>query len=339
MKSTTIIDVAKQAGVSVATVSRVVNGNYPVKEETKKKVNDAIKKLHYVQNIQARELNTRQSTTIGVVVPSLFNMFFAEVFDGIEEYIKHYNYSMLITCSKDSALKEKKCMQELVSRNVCGIINVSPNTYAAEASFYDQLAVRVPMVFINSYVRRPGISYVSNDEASGTKMALEHLLKLGHKSILFIRGMSSDSYEIKEEIYRKTMSQNNIKPYVLNIGEGNVEKAVDNTMAKVMMAIKSGRKTTAIFACNDLMAVGAINGCHRLGIKVPKDISVIGFDNISMSRFIEPKLTTIDQNMSLLGQSATALLMEKIESNNTTSDEIILENTLIERNTTAPVKK
>ncbi|MDQ0203132.1 LacI family DNA-binding transcriptional regulator [Pectinatus haikarae] len=339
MKSTTIIDVAKHAGVSVATVSRVVNGNYPVKEETKKRVLDAIKELHYVQNIQARELNTRQSTTIGVVVPSLFNMFFAEVFDGIEEYIKHYNYSMLITCAKDNPLKEKQCMQELLSRNVCGIINISPNTYAVEASFYDQISARVPTVFINSYVKRPGISYVSNDEASGTKLALEHLIGLGHRHILFIRGMSSDSYEIKEEIYRKMMTEYKVKPYVLNIGEGNVEKTVDNTLAKVMMAIKSGRKITAIFACNDLMATGAINGCYRLGIKVPEDISIIGFDNISISRFIEPKLTTIDQNMSLLGQSATALLMEKIESNNTVSDEIILENTLIKRNTTAPVKR
>ncbi|WP_196596161.1 LacI family DNA-binding transcriptional regulator [Pectinatus frisingensis] len=338
MKSTTIIDVAKQAGVSVATVSRVVNGNYPVKEETKKKVMDAVKELNYVQNIQARELNTRQSTTIGVVVPSLFNMFFAEVFDGIEEYVKHYNYSMLITCAKDSAIKEKQCMQELLSRNVCGIINISPNTYAVEISFYDQIAKRVPMVFINSYIKRPEISYVSNNEAAGAEMAMEHLLKLGHRQILFIRGVSSDSYEIKEEIYRKMMTGHGLKPIVLNIGEGNIEKTVDNTLSKVMMAIKSGVKITAIFACNDLMAVGAINGCHRLGLKVPADISVIGFDNIALSRFIEPKLTTIDQNMALLGQSATALLIEKIESHNTTSDEIILENTLIERNTTASVK-
>ncbi|WP_196593041.1 LacI family DNA-binding transcriptional regulator [Pectinatus sottacetonis] len=339
MKTTTIIDVAKKAGVSVATVSRVVNGNYPVKEETKKRVIKAIEELHYVQNIQARELNTRQSTTIGVVVPSLFNMFFAEVFDGIEEYIKHYNYSMLITCAKDNAVKEKQCMQELLSRNVCGIINISPNTYAVEAPFYDQIAQRVPLVFINSYVKRPGISYVSNNEGAGTKLALEHLLQLGHREILFVRGMSSDSYEIKEEIYRKMMAQYNIRPYILNIGEGNVEKTVDNAMEKVMMAIKSGRKITAIFACNDLMAVGAVNGCHRLQVKVPEDISVMGFDNIAISRFVEPKLTTIDQNMSLLGQSATALLLEKIEADNKSSDEIILENTLIKRDTTAPVKK
>lgn len=338
MKTTTIIDVAKKAGVSVATVSRVVNGNYPVKEETKKKVMKAIDELHYVQNIQARELNTRQSTTIGVVVPSLFNMFFAEVFDGIEEYIKHYNYSILVTCAKDDPIKEKKCMQELLSRNVCGIINISPNTYAVEASFYDQIAERVPLVFINSYIKRPGISYVSNNEAEGTRKALNHLLSLGHRDILFIRGMSSDSYEIKEEVYCQMMQEYDNKPYVLNIGEGNVEKTVDNTMDKVIMAVQSGRKITAIFACNDLMAVGAINGCHRLKMKVPDDISIVGFDNIAISRYMEPKLTTIDQNMSLLGQSAAALLLEKIESNNVANDEIILDNTLIIRDSTKNVK-
>lgn len=338
MKVTTITDVAKYAGVSVATVSRVVNNNYPVSKETTKKVLEAIEKLHYVQNVQARELNMQRSTTVGVVVPSLFNMFFAEVFAGIEEYTNHYNYSLLITCAKDNPLKEKQCMQELLSRNVCGIINISPNTYAVEASFYDHIAARVPLVFINSYVKRPRISYVSNDEGAGARTALDHLLQLGHKHILFIRGSSSDSYEIKEEVYRKLLKEHGIKPHILDIGAGNVEKTVDRTLIKVVTLLKSDKNITAIFACNDLMAVGAINACRRLSIKVPEDMSVIGFDNISLSRFVEPKLTTMDQNMTLLGQSATALLIEKIESENKLSDEIVLENTLVDRDTTAKRK-
>ena len=200
MKSTTIIDVAKKAQVAVATVSRVVNGNYPVKEATKKKVLEAIKDLEYIPNIQARELNTQHSSINGINVPSLFNTFFAEVVSGIESYATRSGYSLLLTYTKDAPICEKECMNELLMRNVSGIINISPNTERVDSSFFDQMASRIPLVFINSYIKRPAISYVYNDERIGTKIALEHLVSLGHQNICFVRGERSDSYEFKEDV-------------------------------------------------------------------------------------------------------------------------------------------
>ena len=129
-KNATIVDVAKEAGVSVATVSRVVNGNYPVKPETKVAVSAAIEKLHYVPNVQARELNQRRSTTIGVVVPSLYNMFFAEVIDGIEATVRKDKYSLLLNCAQNDPEQEQACIRALVARNVAGLIVISPNTQA-----------------------------------------------------------------------------------------------------------------------------------------------------------------------------------------------------------------
>ena len=337
MKSTTIIDVAKKAQVSVATVSRVVNGNYPVKDSTRRKVLEAIRDLKYIPNIQARELNTQRSSIIGIIVPSLFNTFFAEVVNGIESFTASSGYSLLLTYTKDNPISEKRCMNELLMRNVSGIINISPNTEKVASDFFDQIAERMPMVFINSYVKRPAISYVNNDEQIGTKIALEYLIFLGHKNICFIRGDRSDSYEFKQNAYEEIMKKmhNFREDYILNIGAGNSIETVELTAEKVVETLQEKKEITAIFSCNDLMGIGAVNGCHRLGIKVPQDMSVMGFDNILLSNFIEPKLTTMDQNMMTLGWTAASLLMEKIANENKTSRQVVLQNTLVLRDTTA----
>ena len=340
MKATTIIDVAKKAQVSVATVSRVVNGNYPVKESTRHKVLAAIEELKYVPNIQARELNTRHSSIIGVIVPSLFNTFFAEVVNGIESFATMSGYSLLLTYTKDDPFCEKKCMNELLMRNVSGIINVSPNTEQVESNFFDQIAGRIPLVFINAYIKRPSISYVYNDERIGAKIALEYLLSLGHRNILFVRGQRSDSYEFKQDIYTSLMKKANLfnQDNILTISGGNSLDTVELTVNKIMEVLLQRKDITAVMCCNDLMGIGTVNACRRMGISVPEDISVMGFDNVSLSHFMEPKLSTMDQNMMTLGWTAASLLMEKIASDNRTSRQIVLQNTLVLRDTTAPCK-
>ncbi|MDY6268415.1 MAG: LacI family DNA-binding transcriptional regulator [Selenomonadaceae bacterium] len=337
-RKATIVDVAKLAGVSVATVSRVVNANYPVKEETRQKVKAAIEELDYVPNVQARELNTQRSSTIGVVVPGLYNMFFAQVIDGIEDYVRQDEYSLLLNCAKNDPKQEMKCITALVARNVSGIIVISPNTAHIKEEFYTQLVRRTPLVFINGYHYIPDVSYVGNDEALGTQEALRHLMSLGHERILFVRGRNSDSYQIKEDTFRVVMRGRGIQPddYIINIGEGNSVETVDDTM-QVLMDILPKTDATAVFCCNDLMGVGAINAANALGIRVPDDLSIMGFDNIALSRYVSPKLTTMDQNMFRLGSNAAQLLIEKIESG--LSKRITLDNTLVERESTGPAPK
>jgi LacI family transcriptional regulator len=331
----TIIHVADEAGVSVATVSRVVNGNYPVREETRKKVQLAIDRLQYLPNIQARELNMQCSTSIGVVVPSLYNMFFAEVINGIEDRLQSESYSLLLCCAKNNSEKEAKCINELMSRNVSGIIVISPNTENVETKFYDRIVKQQALVFINSYVKIPDISYVSSDEDMGMRRAIRHLLDYGHKKILFVRGVNSDSYRIKEAAYCEVMREKGIfnPDYIINIGEGNSTDTVDNTMYK-LMDMMLHIDVTAMLCCNDLMAVGAVNACKKMGRSIPMDISIIGYDNISLSHFIEPKLTTMDQNMFALGSNAAELLIEKIKTG--ISKRVVLDNVLVERETTGP---
>ena len=331
----TIIDVAAKASVSVATVSRVVNGNYPVKEETRQRVMKVIEELRYVPNIQARELNMQKSTTIGVVVPSLYNMFFAEVINGIEDYLSRDSYSLLLSCAKNDPKQEAKCINDFISRNVSGIIVISPNTENIEPNFYERLVQHQSIVFINSYAKLPNISYVSNDEDMGSRMALQYLLDYGHKKILFLRGIHSDSYQIKEDTYIEVMKKKGLynPAYIVNVGEGNSPETVDNSMYK-LMDMMLNLDATAIFTCNDLMAVGAVNACKKMGLQIPRDMSIIGYDNISLSHFIEPKLTTMDQNMFALGTNAAELLIEKIQTGK--NKKVVLDNVLIERDTTGP---
>ena len=334
----TIIDVAAKAGVSVATVSRVVNANYPVKEETRKRVLAAIDSLQYVPNLQARELNMKRSSTIGVVVPSLYNMFFAEVIDGIEEHLRQDAYSLLLCCAKNDSRQEAKCIMDLMGRNVCGIIVISPNTENMETNFYDGIAKKLPLVFVNSYVKIPHVSYAANDEAQGTKEALAFLWNLGHRKILFVRGINSDSYRIKEEAYVSFMQEKQVlcPELIVNIGEGNNTSTVDRT-AEILAEKIRELKPTAILTSNDLMGVGAVHACKREGKKIPEEISIIGYDNISLSHMIDPKLTTVDQSMQKLGSVAASLLIEKLQSGQ--AKQVVLEPVLVERETTSRVKK
>lgn len=331
----TIQEVAKKANVSVATVSRVMNGNYPVKKETREAVLKAIDELNYIPNMQARELTKQKSTTIGVVVPSLTNMFFPEVVNGIENHLKKKSFSIILSCTNNDSDAEKDCINNLISRNVSGIIVIGPRSDVIKSKFYNKISIKIPLVFINSEYADSNISCVCNDESKGAIMALKYLLDNNHKDILFIRGQNIYSYDIKEKAYTDLLkklhyfNENNI----INIGDGNSSETVDNTLNK-MLEILPSSSATAVFACNDLMAVGVLNACKKLKIKVPNDIAIIGYDNIPLSKFVEPKLTTVDQNMFLLGINAAMLLIEKIESDNEYSKQIILNNTLIERETT-----
>ncbi|PJI10371.1 MULTISPECIES: LacI family DNA-binding transcriptional regulator [Clostridium] len=335
---TTILEVAKKANVSVATVSRVMNENYPVKAETREKVLDAIKELHYIPNMQARELTQKKSATIGIVSPSINNMFFTEVINGIDNCLKDKSLSMLLTCSNDNAAEEKKCLTNLISRNVAGIIIITPNTSNIKHGFYDNIANEIPIVFINGYNVDSNISCVSNDEAMGAKLALKYLLNKNHKEILFVRGKNSYSYDIKEKIYKDTMEKLQLfnPDNIISIGDGNSNDTVDNT-ANIFSKLLKKCHATAALACNDLMGVGILNACKKLNIGVPDDFSIIGYDNISLSKFVEPKLTTVDQNMFLLGTNAADLLIEKINCNNKYSKRIILNNYIVERNTVSHI--
>lgn len=336
MMKATIHDVAKRAGVSVATVSRVVNGNYPVKEATRQKVQDAIDALEYVPNLQARELNLQHSTTIGVVAPG-FQTPFTEILDGVEQALRQRNYAMLLACGQHDPKQEAACIRDLMGRNVSGLVVVSPHAENFGNDFYQGVVKRMPVVFVNSSTQIEHASYVFGDEKKGAEKALAHLLWHGHQRILFVRGDDSDSCRMKEQVYRELMEQAGIlnERYILSMGGSNAE-SMEHAARRIARYLKLS-DVSAIFCSNDLMGVSAVNACKSLGKSVPEDISVVGFGNIPLFHCFAPRLTTVDRNMIQMGKRAAEIILEKLGG--AEDQQAAVESILVEGETTAACKE
>lgn len=329
----TIQNVAKEAGVSITTVSRVINNNYPVKEETRKKVEKAIKKLNFRPNVLARGLIHNKTDTIGVIVPSITNLFFPTVVKGIESVLREQGYSIYLCDTDDKEEEEISYVRSLLARQVDGIIVIDPRTKNIKSGFYEETAKEVPLVCINGYNKGISCNFVLNDEETGAAHAMEYLIGLGHRDIAFVRGEKSYSYDLKEKVYREIMEKykNNENEKIINIGAGNTDETMELTMEKIKKTFENPSHPTAFFACNDLMALGVINACKKVGLDVPNDISVMGFDNIVISSLVEPKITTVDQNMYALGENAAHILIKNINKKDMNTQKVVLEAKLIIR--------
>ncbi|MBU3092152.1 LacI family transcriptional regulator [Clostridium sp. CF011] len=313
-----ISDVAREANVSMSTVSRVINKNYPVKEETRIRVEQAVKKLNFTPNTLARSLICQNTKTIGILVPSITNIFFPTVINAIEHNLRINGYSIYLCDTDDNAADEIKYIKSLMGRQVDGIIVIDPKTENMKNGYYETVSKDIPLVSINGYNDNINCNFVLNDEASGARQAMQYLLELGHKNIIFVRGKESYSYDIKEDVYNKLMEENKliVKKKIIDIGEGNSYETVDGTMNVMNKKLKEIKLPVAVFACNDLMALGVMNACKILNFDVPNDVSIIGFDNSYISSIVHPKLTTVDQNMYLLGENASKMLLDIIDDNN-----------------------
>lgn len=330
----TIRDVARESGVSVSTVSRVINNNYPVKKETREKIEKAIEKLNFNPNFLARGLIHQKTNTIGVIVPSITNLFFPTVVKAIERIFRKEGYSIFLCDTNNQAEEEVNYIKSLLSRQVDGIIVIDPRTENMKSGFYEKITKEIPLVCINGYNEGIDCNFVLNDEESGAQEALEYLISLGHTEIGFVRGEKSYSYDLKEEVYKKILDKYNLleAQCIINIGKGNSDETVDNTSEKIYSVLQNLKRPTAFFACNDLMALGIVNACKKMELKVPQHISVIGFDNIIISSILEPKLTTVDQNIYALGDNAAKMLLTIIRGESRSMQKLILNTQLVLRN-------
>lgn len=336
----TIQDVAKEAGVSITTVSRVINNNYPVKKETREKVEKIIEEMNFTPNSLARGLIKKKTDTVGILVPSITNIFFPLVINGIEHFMEKKGYTLIMCDTKDRKT-EMRQLRNLTERRVDGIISIDPSASIIKKGIYEDLSKEIPIVIINGYNKDIKCNFVINNQEMGVIEALEYLIKLGHKKIAFLRGKNSYSYDLKEEQFYKTLKNNNIEvnnEYIIIVDIGNGIETVDLSMEATLDIMSKDNRPTAILACNDWMALGALHACQKLSIKVPQEVSIIGYDNIIISQMSEPKLTTIDQNMYKLGDLAAKILYENIEKQKHTYQKIILDTKLVIRDSCAEVK-
>lgn len=320
----TIKDVAKEAGVSIATISYVVNKKGRVSEETEEKVNRAIKKLNYVPDISARSLVNKNSKLIGVVIPQteedkqlmLNNPFYSEFLSGVEYYSRKNNFQIIVSGTD----MDKRYLDMALERNMDGIIVVG--MYPDE--FYNDLKkANIPIVLVDSYCKDHYFHSVQINDRYGAYIATKYLIENGHENIGIVTGKIKTGGVIEERYlgYKDALNEFNITPIEKNIYSGNVDFQFGIQIAK---EIAKNKELTAIFASADILALGVIKGLKSMGIKVPEDISIIGFDDIYLSEIFDPGLTTIKQDIYKKGQKAIEMVIKSIFEESNSKQEVVM---------------
>jgi DNA-binding LacI/PurR family transcriptional regulator len=331
--SITIAEIAKLAGVSKATVSRVLNDKPDVLPETRKKIKDLIELYEYEPNAFAQAISNQKSSTIGMVIPHTANYIFsnpyyAEIMRGVSVEAKKNGYHLMLTYSEGedyvSVVKQKR---------VDGIILISPGRkHKALVQKFDELGV--PFVATSKLPGMPDISYVSIDDFHGSCMAVEHLINLGHRDIGFIGGPRNlASSEERIAGYKYTLDKYNISFNESFVSKGDTSIASGQ---REMIKLLENKELTAVFAAGDLMATGAIRAINLVGKGVPEDISIVGFDDVPLAEFLNPPLTTIKQYTYEKGQIAAKMLIDKINKKSV-DDKIIMPVNLVVRMSTRAI--
>ncbi|WP_409304098.1 LacI family DNA-binding transcriptional regulator [Peribacillus sp. SCS-155] len=322
-----IIDVAKKANVSTATVSRVLTNSGTVKKETTDKVLEAIESLNYQPNLLARQLRRLETKTILVVVPDITNTFFSKVLRGVEEVANQNGYQVLLGDANNSIEHESGYLNILRQKKADGMILLTANV---DAQIVEELASQYPVVLACEYTEGSNIPTVSIDNISSARKATEHLINLGHKRIGHISGpFNSVLGRDRLKGFQQAMAQHclPVESFLVQEGDFSFESGF-NLMLKLLAL---DRTPTAIFAANDEMAIGAIKAVKSKGLKVPDDVSVVGFDDIKFASIYEPALTTIGQPSFDIGKKAMELLIRLINHDELDKDQYILEDRLIIR--------
>ncbi|OZU88204.1 transcriptional regulator [Virgibacillus indicus] len=300
-----IRDVAKKAGVSVATVSRVVNKNGYVKKSTLEKVNKAISELNYSPNAIAVSLNNKKTKTLGLILPDITNPFFPELAKAVEEVANQNGYTMIL-CNSNGLLEKEMEHIEMLERKYADGIILASDSYTEERLKGTDL----PMVLLDRGVN-PNHSSITANNFSGAVMATKHLLKQGCKKIAHIAGPKNVLTAVDRlKGYQSVVRDSNWYDGDLIIHANyNTKEAI--TATKKLLEMDSS--IDGIFASNDLIAIGCLKAIRSIGWKVPDDIAVIGFDGISLTDLIIPQLSTIKQPVYEMGEAATKLLINEIE--------------------------
>ncbi|MFQ6065897.1 MAG: LacI family DNA-binding transcriptional regulator [bacterium] len=330
----TIKDVAKLAGVSIATVSRVLNkSSYPVAEKTRKKVLKAAKDLDFQPSKLAAGLKLEKSAAIGLIFPSFMGgTYYSEIFHVIEDEAVRKGYGIILGSSYGHTEKEELLIDLLRERRVEGLI-IIPSSHNVDLKYYQRLREKIPFVFVDRFL--PGIDAdrVTTDNVKGAYIAVKHLIKLGHERIALLSGPEAPCTSIQERIkgYEKALAEFDIRFRKIIETEKDLNKPKRCAYKAMTSFLNSECRTSALFAVNDGIAVGALRAIREAGLKVPDDMAVIGYDDDEIAPFASVPLTTVGQRKEKMGKIAVKLLLERIGQKREISRHIILEPRLVVR--------
>lgn len=303
-RDATIKDIARTAGVSYATVSRALNGKYGVKPSTRERVLAAARRLGYRPNAIARGLVTRRTMTIGLIVPDITNPFFPEVAAGVEDAARAAGYGVLLCNSDWQKVSERQYAALLIGRRVEGII-IAPIS-RAEEPLDERVPPSFPVVYVASNPRATPRSYVVIDNVRGALLATKHLLDAGRSPVAFI-GSQERADDERFEGYRRALADRGMACDERFVRLGDMRQASGYRLLRGM--IDEGDRPRAVFAENDLMALGCLQAARECGLRVPEDVAIVGFDDIPFASFPEVQLTTIRQPTYDMGRMAVDILL------------------------------
>ena len=329
MKRPTIVDVAERAGVSKSLVSLVMRDSPRVGDDSRRAVLEAARHLGYRPNAVARSLVRQSSRVLGCIVSDLHNPFFADVADGIEEEAVASGYRALLSAGFLDARREAGAVETLLQLQADGLIMLGPTM---SISAIEETARHIPLVVVGQETRAKTLDSVRNDDEAGAHAVVDHLVGLGHERIAHIHAGSGGGSRGRRRGYEAAMRQHGLGDHVRSLRGAFTEAGGERGMGTIL---ESGDVPTAVFVANDLAAMGVLAAVDRVGLRVPEDISIVGYDDIITSHSPRVGLTTVAQPSVEIGRTAVILLLERTEQGRTESRHVVLAPRLVARGSTA----
>ncbi len=330
----TIKEIAKAANVSSATVSHVVNNTRFVSDAVRGRVEAAISSLGYVPNSVARSLRMRDTQTLGMMVPDIGNQFFAELVRAVEDECYRQGYSLILCDSDDDPGRQVAYLRMLMAKQVDGLVLISAGRDADLSRLLK--ASSLPVVVVDREIDVVSADLVEVDHAQGGYLAARHLLDLGHRRIAAIAGPRALKVS-RQRIagFERALREAGVRLSAENVAHANFTSQAGCDAATRLLSRTA--RPTAIFACDDLLALGAIHAARSANLRVPDDLSVVGFDDIALASFVSPRLTTIRQPKQRVGELAAQLLIARVSGQRQhVVSEILLPTLVLGESTARP---
>lgn len=327
----TIYDVAREASVSMATVSRVVNGNPNVKPATRKKVNDVIERLGYRPNAVARGLASKKTTTVGLIIPDISNIFYAELARGIEDIATMYKYNIILSNSDQNAEKEFHLIQTMLGKQVDGLIFMGNHINEEHVKEFERSPV--PVVLAGSVEQSGKLASVNIDYREAAREVVQSLIEKGHKRIAYVASPFHDviNKEFVLAAYKETLEEAGIYAEELVV-EGDY--TYDSGIEAWEKLNEVNERPTAVFVYNDEMALGVVHGAQDDELNVPEDLEIISFDSTKLSLMVRPQLTAVAQPLYDIGAVAMRLLTKLMNKEEVENPVVVLPHRIEKRGST-----
>jgi LacI family transcriptional regulator len=334
----TIKDVAQVAGVSVTTVSNVLNGRTEaMAEETLQRIQKTIRTLGYRPSSVARSLVTKRSASIGVMIAEIETAIYLQTLNFIEPIARNAGYNILLSTTTHNLDDEKQAIELLLENQVDGIVSLSTSTYLDDDYLAQLPPTLPPMVLFNRSVTHDRFDQINLDNTNGVIRAIDYLVGLGHRRIAHLYGPKSRISSLERlEGYRLGLEKHGLEYNQQYVRPGNFETAQEQWEQSARELLDLSPRPTAIIGANDRVAAVAMRTIQRAGLRVPKDISIIGIDDQPFCTYLNPALTTIDMSIIEIGKRAIRMLLERINGTRVTTEHVILRCPLIVRESSGP---